>query len=103
MSHPLEELRNAALREIATATNEQSLEAVRISYLGRSGSVSAWSDQMKSLGKEERPVVGRLLNEARTAITTAIEESARKLRDASEVAALANIDISLPGTRAEVG
>ena len=103
MAHPLEELRDAALREIAAAPNEQSLEAVRISYLGRSGSISAWGDKMKSLGKEERPVVGKLLNEARTSVTAAIEESAQKLRDAQEVAALANIDISLPGTRTELG
>ena len=33
---------------------------------------------MKSLGKEERPVVGKLLNEARTAVTAALEEAARK-------------------------
>ena len=103
MPHPLEELRDAALREIAAAPNEQSLEAVRVSYLGRSGSISAWGEQMKSLGKEERPIVGKLLNEARTSVTAAIEQSAQKLRDAQEVAALTNIDISLPGTRAEVG
>ena len=103
MAHPLEELRDAALREIAAAPNEQSLEAVRVSYLGRSGSISAWGEQMKSLGKEERPIVGKLLNEARTSVTAAIEQSAQKLRDAQEVAALANIDISLPGTRAELG
>jgi phenylalanyl-tRNA synthetase alpha chain len=103
MSHPLEELRDAALREIAAAPNEQALDAVRVKYLGRSGSISAWGEQMKSLGKEERPIVGRLLNEARTAVTAAIEEAAKKLRDAHEVAALANIDVSLPGTRAELG
>ena len=103
MSHPLEELRDAALREIAGAPNEQSLEAARVKYLGRSGSISAWGEQMKSLSKEERPIVGKLLNEARTAVTAAIEEAAKKLRDASEMAALANIDITLPGTSAELG
>jgi phenylalanyl-tRNA synthetase alpha chain len=103
MSHPLEELREAALREVAAAPNEQSLEAVRVSYLGRSGSISAWGEQMKSLGKEERPIVGKLLNQARTSVTAAIEESARRLRNAHETAALANIDISLPGTRVESG
>ena len=96
MAHPLEELREDALRDVAAAPNEQSLEAVRVSYLGRSGSISAWGEQMKSLGKEERPIVGKLPNEARTSVAAAIEESARKLRDAHEVAALADIDISYP-------
>ncbi len=101
--HPLEELRESALREIAAAPNEQSLETARVKYLGRSGSISAWGEQMKSLSKEERPIVGKLLNEARTAVTAAIEEAGKKLRDASEMVALANIDITLPGTSAELG
>src|SRR6185312_14463306 len=98
MAHPLEQLRDAALREITSAPNEQALEAARVKYLGRSGSISAWGEQMKSLSKEERPIVGKLLNEARTGVTAAIEEAAKKLQDASEMAALANIDITLPGT-----
>jgi len=103
MAHPLEELRDRALSEITAAPNEQALEAARVKFLGRSGSISAWGEQMKTLGKEEKPVVGKLLNEARTAVTTAIDEAAKKLRDAGEVAALANIDVSLPGTRSELG
>ena len=103
MSHPLEELRESALREIAVVPNEQSIEAVRVKYLGRAGSISAWGEQMKSLSKEERPMVGKLLNEARTAVGAAIEEAEQRLRDAGEVASLANIDISLPGTQAEPG
>ena len=46
MTHPLEELRNAASAEIAAATDEQTLEAARIRYLGRAGSISAWADRM---------------------------------------------------------
>jgi phenylalanyl-tRNA synthetase alpha chain len=103
MAHPLEELRERALSEITAAPNDQALEAVRVKFLGRSGSISAWGEQMKTLGKEEKPVVGKLLNEARTAVTTAIDEAVKKLRDAGEVAALANIDVSLPGTPGEVG
>ena len=103
MSHPLEELRDAALREITDTPNEQSLETARVKYLGRSGSISAWGEQMKSLSKEERPIVGKLLNEARTAVTAAIEEAGKKLRGASEMAALANIDITLPGTSTALG
>src|SRR5437763_5527075 len=103
MTHPLEELRNAASAEIAAATDEQTLEAARIRFLGRAGSISAWADRMKSLSKEERPVVGKLLNEARNAVTAAIEQSAERLRAAREASALAKIDISLPGTAAEFG
>jgi len=103
MPHPLEELRDAALREIADAADEPALEATRIRYLGRAGSISAWADQMKSLSKEERPAVGKLLNEARTSVTAAIINASGNLRCAKEARELANIDISLPGTASELG
>jgi phenylalanyl-tRNA synthetase alpha chain len=101
--HPLEDLRQSALSEITAAPDEQALEAARVKYLGRSGSISAWGEQMKSLGKEEKPIVGKLLNEARIAVTAAIEDAAKKMRDAREISALANIDVTLPGTRIELG
>jgi phenylalanyl-tRNA synthetase alpha chain len=103
VSHELEQLRDSALTEIAAASDEQSLEAVRVGYLGRAGSISAWAERMKSLSKDEKPVVGKLLNEARTRVTAAIAESAERLRAAKEARELANIDISLPGTAAEIG
>jgi phenylalanyl-tRNA synthetase alpha chain len=103
MAHPLEELRAEALREIESAGDEKSLEAARIRYLGRSGSISAWSEQMKTLGKDEKPIVGKLLNEARTAVTTSLDAAAKKLQQAKEAGALATIDISLPGETIERG
>ena len=103
MSHELEQLRDAALAESAAATDEQTLDATRVRYLGRVGSISAWADRMKSLSKEERPVVGKLLNEARSAVTAAIQQSAERLRTTKEASELANIDISLPGAAAEPG
>src|ERR1700760_74111 len=99
--HPLEELREVALREIESAADEQALEAARVKYLGRSGSVSAWGEQMKTLPKEEKPIVGKLLNEVRTAVTAAIESRSQQFRSAKESGALAKIDISLPGTPRE--
>src|SRR5437667_148904 len=103
MNHPLEQLREEALREIGAAHDESALDAVRVRYLGRNGSISDWGEQMKTLSKEERSIVGKLLNETRNAVTAAIEEHAERLRSQKESAALATIDISLPGTPSECG
>ena len=103
MSHELEQLRDAALAESAATSDEQALEAVRIRYLGRAGSISAWADRMRSLSKEERPVVGKLLNEARSAVTAAIERQSTHLQAEKEANDLANVDISLPGIATETG
>src|SRR6266436_10157556 len=98
MNHPLEELREVAMREIEAAPDEQALEAVRVKYLGKSGSVSAWGERMKTLGKEEKPIVGKLLNEVRNALAAALEARTANFRSQGESEALAEIDISLPGT-----
>ena len=103
MAHPLEQLRDDALREIESAADEQVLEAARVKYLGRSGSISAWGEQMKMLTKDEKPVVGKLLNQVRTAVTDAIESRAVQFRSKRESGALGKIDISLPGTPREIG
>jgi phenylalanyl-tRNA synthetase alpha chain len=103
MPHPLEQLRDDALREIEAALDQQALEAVRVKYLGKSGSISAWGEQMKTLGKDEKPTVGKLLNEVRNAVTAAVEARAANFRSQKESEALAKIDISLPGTALEIG
>jgi phenylalanyl-tRNA synthetase alpha chain len=103
MSHPLEQLRDEALRQIEFASDEQALETTRVKYLGRSGSISSWGEQMKALSKEEKPVVGKLLNEVRNAVTAAIETRNAQFRLQKESGARAKIDISLPGTPHEIG
>jgi phenylalanyl-tRNA synthetase alpha chain len=103
MTHPLEQLRDDALREIEAASDEQALEAARVKYLGKTGSVSAWGERMKTLGRDERPVVGKLLNEIRNLVAAAVEARAANFRAQKESGALARIDISLPGTPHEIG
>jgi phenylalanyl-tRNA synthetase alpha chain len=101
--HPLEQLRDDALREAASARDEQSLEAVRVKYLGKNGSISAWGERMKTLAKNERPIVGKLLSDARNVVTAAFKQREAKIRAEEECDALAKIDISLPGTPHEIG
>src|SRR5881275_2738 len=103
MTHPLEQLSDDALREIEAASDEQALEAARVKYLGKSGSISAWGEQMKTLAKEEKPIIGKLLNEVRNAVTAAIEARNAQFRIQKESGALAKIDISLPGTPVRIG
>src|SRR6266568_8205186 len=103
MIHPLEQLRDDALREIGSASNEQAIEAARIKFLGKSGSISVWGERMKTLGKDEKPIVGKLLNEARDAVNAALELRAANFRSQIESEALAGIDVSLPGIPHEIG
>src|SRR5438046_1805017 len=101
--HPLEQLRDDALAQIGSAPDQLVLETVRVKFLGRGGNVSELSDKMKALPKDEKPAVGKLLNEVRIAITAAIEAHVESFRAEKESTAVAKIDLSLPGTPHERG
>ncbi|MGI9366463.1 MAG: phenylalanine--tRNA ligase subunit alpha, partial [Rhizobiaceae bacterium] len=58
----IETLENDILAQIGSAADQAALEQVRVSALGKKGSVS---EQMKTLGKmspEERQIMGPALN-----------------------------------------
>jgi phenylalanyl-tRNA synthetase alpha chain len=101
--HPLEQLRDEALREIDSASDEQALETTRVKYLGKSGSISRWGEQMKTLGKDQKPIVGKLLNDVRNSVNGALESRTENFRSQMESEALGKIDVSLPGTPHEIG
>ncbi len=94
----LEQLRTDALTRIANAPDAAALEALRIEFLGKQGSISGL---MKTLGKmspEERQVQGPLLNGLRTQANDAIAARKEVLEDAELEARLATegLDLSLP-------
>ena len=94
----LEQLKTDALTRIAKAPDAAALEALRIEFLGKQGSISGL---MKTLGKmspEERQVQGPLLNGLRTQANDAIAARKEVLEDAELEARLATegLDLSLP-------
>ncbi|HEX4085441.1 MAG TPA: phenylalanine--tRNA ligase subunit alpha [Chthoniobacteraceae bacterium] len=103
MEQTLTDLRASALAELDTAADEPAVEAARVKYLGRSGSISLLSEGMKSLSKEEKPRIGKLLNEVRSQVTAAIDARKAALQEARDAAAFSNIDTTLPGIPASRG
>jgi phenylalanyl-tRNA synthetase alpha chain len=99
----IEQLRVEALSAIAGASDAEQLKEARVRFLGKTGSVSLLSEGMRNLTKEERPVMGKLLNDLRTAVTAALEEKESALTAQADSAAFASIDASLPGTAPEAG
>jgi phenylalanyl-tRNA synthetase alpha chain len=98
MEQQVEALRGEALADIAAAKDRATLEAVRIRYLGKSGAVTAISEGMRNVAKEDRPRFGKLLNDLRQAVTQALDDSERLLLEAADSAAVSSLDLSLPGT-----
>ncbi len=103
MDTQLEQIRAAALSEIAAVGDEPSLEAARVKYLGRTGSISALSEGMRTVAKEDKARIGKLLNETRTAVTEALDARKATLGADADRKTFANVDVTLPGTAARVG
>ena len=103
METQIEQLRVEALSAAAGASDTTALKEVRVRFLGKTGSVSLLSEGMRSLSKEERPVMGKLLNELRSAVTSVLDEKEVLLAAQADAAAIDAIDASLPGTSPEAG
>ncbi len=103
MDQQLEQNRADALAAIASATDEAALEAVRIQFLGRSGAITQLSEGMKSVSKEDKPRIGKLLNEVRTAVTSALDGRKAGLEAERDAKAFSGIDLTLPGTPLAIG
>ncbi|WP_246479677.1 phenylalanine--tRNA ligase subunit alpha [Kaustia mangrovi] len=94
----IEKLEQEILDAIAEAADEQALEAVRVSALGKKGRIS---EQLKGLGRmspEERQVMGPLLNGVKTRVNEAIAKRRDALKEMALEARLASerVDVTLP-------
>lgn len=95
----LDSIINEALSEVAASTDLQTLDAVRVKYLGKKGVLT---DQLKGLGKlspEERPKAGQVINQAKQTIAQQLEQQKAALEQAKlqEKLAAETLDITLPG------
>lgn len=103
MDTRIEMLRAEAVAAIRAASDLKSLEGVRVHYLGRSGQISLISEKMRDVAKDDRPRVGKLLNQLRQDVSDSLAERESQLKAAKDAREFSQIDITLPGTRRELG
>ena len=101
----LEQIRAEAAASIESAASLQELDAVRVKYLGKKGELTAVLKTMGKLSPEERPIVGQMANEVRELITADLEKRNELLKAAQQEMKLKaeTIDVTLPGTKVEIG
>ncbi len=94
-----------ALELIKVASDLNTLENLRVNYLGKNGSITA---QMKTLGKlspEERPAAGAEINKAKDVVQNALNACKEFLEQAAIAEKLSSevIDVTLPGRGQNTG
>jgi phenylalanyl-tRNA synthetase alpha chain len=103
----IEQLETKTLGDIAAASDEAALEALRVATLGKSGSVSALLKTLGSMTPDERKAQGPLINGLKDRVTAALASRREGLKGAALDARLASetVDVTLPvrETPAETG
>ena len=99
------QLKSQACGEIEKAQNLQSLEQLRIAYLGKKAELTLQLKEINALPAEQRPRVGRQANTAKQDIIKAIKTRAQVLKAELQKQRLSeeSIDVGLAGRRSKVG
>ncbi|MCV3239256.1 phenylalanine--tRNA ligase subunit alpha [Mesorhizobium sp. ZC-5] len=94
----LDTLENSLLADIAAASDEQAIEAVRVAALGKKGSVSEMLKTLGSMSAEERQVKGPAINGLKNRVTEALTARKTELKDVAITVRLAaeKVDVTLP-------
>ncbi len=94
----LTDLQTTAIAEITATNSLDQLESLRVGYLGKKGQVSKILGGMGQLDKSDRPRIGKLANEVKTALEAALSDKKDELQHAAIQARLASetLDVTMP-------
>jgi len=102
LEQQLQSARTEAETALAACGDLPSLDQLKAKYLGRSGTVSSALEQLGKLPKEDRPRVGKLANDVKKALESAISVRREELEAKAATSGPA-IDTTLPGRRHRLG
>ncbi len=105
MKEQLQSIKATALEAIASCSDLKEMDALRVRFLGKKGELTAILKQMGGLSAEERPVIGQLANDVRTAIEDGIKAKTETLKSAETEKRLAAeaLDVTMPGRKLTIG
>ena len=105
MQDQLKAIREHVIEELKSIQDSNALEQLRVRVLGKKGELTAILRGMGKVPAEERPAIGRIVNETREKLESAIDETAAALRAREKDFRLRReaIDVTLPGTERTAG
>ena len=98
----IDEIRLDFENELKSVNSLQLLEELRVKYLSRNGKISTLFEQLKDVSKEEKPMMGKSLNDLRNFTTGLFNDTKEKLESVN-VSGLPKLDLTLPGNKYEIG
>ncbi|MBQ6386152.1 MAG: phenylalanine--tRNA ligase subunit alpha [Lachnospiraceae bacterium] len=95
------EIEAKAKEEILKADGLEKLNEIRVAFLGKKGTLTSVLKSMKDVPQEDRPKVGKWVNDARAQIESRMEETKARLEAEIQSRRLAEetIDVTLPARK----
>jgi len=93
------------MEELGHVHDSQALDKLRVSVLGKKGRMTGLLRGMSSVPPEQRPELGKLINQAAEALERAIYERVRELTaiETGDRLAREEVDVTMPGKPVKLG
>ncbi len=100
LTDELDQLEQKAVKDVQAALNEEALEKLRISLLGKKGRLSKVLGSMANLTSSERPLVGQRANVLKNQLQQLFDNRLRSIKNKALEASIAKetIDVTIPPT-----
>ena len=98
----IENMLTKAADVFQAVSDETALEAARVEFLGRKSPLQTLASRMRDISPEERPVVGKALNDAKKRLAAFLDEATGKL-SVSKSGVSETLDVTLPGRKPPIG
>ncbi len=105
MEDELRRLEKDAEKELEQASDQDSLNSIKVSYLGRKGKLTALLAKISEIPPEQRPAMGKLGNTVKQNLQQKIARAEERIKEKELEAELeeTRIDVTLPGRGVEPG
>lgn len=105
MKEKLAKIEKEAKEAIGRIKDSQTLNEIKVKYLGKKSEISNVLKDMASLTKEERPIIGEIANKIRKGLEEEISKKQTEIEKAILKKKLEKekIDITLPSTKIKTG
>lgn len=105
MKEKIESIKSAALLAVEEADSSAALNDVRVRFLGKNGEMTSLMKLLGTVSKEERPAMGKALNDVRVKIESVLDAKIAAVSEREKQARLAAeaVDVTLPARTRRTG
>ena len=105
MQEQIKQIEKVALEELQNCNELKLLDELRVKYLGKKGELTALLKMMGGLSKEQRPIIGSMVNKVRDELEEIISSKTEILRkeEIAKKLEAESIDVTLPSSKIKRG